>query len=140
MRWVRYQQQIRDAETGEFIGVLGVAFHLRSDDDGGLSTTWVEHYGLKGFSTYKIAGTRFRDSLESKKLGPKSYFAVGNVGKTKATCSVRSKKIRIVHDPYSTNSGHVQIRQFSDDDIALLEALAEDVFTEHVSVATLGLK
>lgn len=140
MRWVRYQQQVRDPETDEFKGILGIAFHLRPEDKGGLSTTWVEHYGSKSNATYKIAGAHFRESLQSKKLGPKSYFAIGNVGATKAACISREKKIRIVHDPDGPNTGHSQIRQFSDDDMELLEALADEVFVEHISVLSLELK
>jgi hypothetical protein len=140
MRWIRYQQQVRDPETDEFRGILGIAFHIRPEDKGGLSTTWVEHYGPKSTATYKIAGEHFRDSLQSKKLGPKSYFAIGNAGAIKAACNARNKKIRIVQDPDGPNTGHCQIRQFSDDDMELLEALADEVFVEHVPVVSLDLK
>ena len=140
MRWVRRNQQYRDSETDEFKGILGIAFHIRSDDEGGLSTTWVEHYGPKSLLTYEIAASKFRDSLQSGKLGVQSYFAIGNVGLTKAACLARYKKIRLVHAPDGPNTGHLEIHKFSDEDQELLEILAVDVFTEHVSVISLGLK
>jgi hypothetical protein len=139
MRFVPKARQHRDPDTDEFKGILGVAFHIWPKDDGGLSTTWVEHYGAKSQSTYGEAASKFRDSLPSKKIGKQSYFAIGQVGNAKAACLTRGKKIRIVHAPDGPNTGHVELRQFSDEDQELLEILAEEVFSEHVAVASLVL-
>jgi hypothetical protein len=79
-------------------------------------------------------------ALNQKKLGAQGCFAVGNAGQTKAACLARDKKIRLVHAPDGPNTGHVEIRQFSDEDQQLLEILADEVFTEHVFVASLTLK
>jgi hypothetical protein len=139
MRFVPKGRQHRDAVTDEFKGILGIAFHIWPKDDGGLSTTWVEHYGPKSLATYSVAASKFRDTLLKKKLPVQGCFAVGNAGQTKAACLARDKKIRFVHAPDGPNTGHVEIRQFSDEDQQLLEILADEIFTDHVFVASLNL-
>ena len=138
MRYVPYGQQIRDAESESFLGISGKAFVIRASDDGGLSVTWIEHYGEKTSKTIGIAADRFRDSLEKKKLAPKACFAIGIAGQTKAIASQYGKKVRLVHSPDGLNTGHVEVRRFSDEDRALLEALV-DVFDEHVMISNLEL-
>ena len=139
MRFVPYTQQVRDPETDEFKGIANEAFRIRAHDRGGLSLTLVEHYGSKSVQTYTIAATRFRDSLPSKKVGPKSYFAVGQAGKTRATAKAHGKVVRLVHAPDGSNTGHVELHRFTDEDRMLLDALVIDVFREHVAVADLKL-
>ncbi|MFA6118063.1 MAG: hypothetical protein WC729_29020 [Sphingomonas sp.] len=138
MRYVPYGRQIRDPDTDQFQGISLTAFELRDDDKGGMSVTWVEHYGPKQGTTYDAAAACFRDSLDKKKLAPKAAFAIGNAGATRAVAKEHKKQIRLVHAPDGTNTGHVEIRKFSDEDYALLEALARDVFTEHVLVAKMA--
>jgi hypothetical protein len=140
MRFVPYKEQERHPETGEFLGILGTAFSIRESDDGGLSVTWVEHYGEHEHSTIEIAATAFRDSLQSKKLGGKAYFAVGLAGMTRSAAAEYNKTIRIVHAPDGANTGHVELRRFSDDDRRLLDALAVEVYSEHIAVADLQLR
>jgi hypothetical protein len=139
MRFAPMGRQLRDPETHEFKGILGIAFHVWPKDRGGLSTTWVEHYGPKCHATYGLAASKFRDSLGSKKLPIQGYFAIGQVKQAKEAFIARGKKIRVVHAPDGPNTGHVELRSFSDKDQELLEILAEEVFTEHVAVASLNL-
>jgi hypothetical protein len=139
MRHVPYGQQVRDAEDDSFIGIVATAFSIRPSDDGGLSLTWVEHYGPKSLATYSNAASRFRDSLQSRKLGAKAYFAIGKAGVARKTAATYGKKIRLVHAPAGPNTGHVELRRFTDEDRRLLDALALDVFAEHVAVAELTL-
>ena len=140
LRFVPFKEQERDPETGEFRGILGTAFSIRETDHGGLSVTWVEHYGPHGTSGVEIAASAFRDSLLSKKIGGKAYFAAGLAGKTRETATQHNKTIRIVHAPDGPNTGHVELRRFSDDDRRLLDALAMEVFAEHFAVADLQLR
>lgn len=139
MRFVPYKQQVRDAETDAFKGIVNTAFSIRPEDKGGLSLTWVEHYGPKSIATYEVAATAFRESLPSKKLGAKSYFAIGNVGETRQVCKDHGKQVRLVPAPDGPNTGHIELHRFSDEDRSLLDALAIDVFCEHVAVASLTL-
>lgn len=137
MRFVPYKQQVRDPETDEFLGIANTAFSIRESDQGGLSLTWVEHYGPKCQATYKVAATAFAGSLQSKKLPQKAYFAVGNAGATRSVAREYGKKIRLVHAPDGPNTGHVEVHRFSDEDRRLLDALAIHVYQEHVSVLSL---
>ncbi|WP_282949448.1 MULTISPECIES: hypothetical protein [unclassified Sphingopyxis] len=137
MRYVPYGQQLRAPETDAFLGILGIAFSVRPSDQGGLSVTWIEHYGEKDVATVTVAAAAFRDSLEKKKLAPKAYFAVGNAGLTRRLAAEHGKKIRLISAPDGSNTGHVEIHRFSDDDRTLLDALALDVYTEHIAVASL---
>lgn len=139
MRFVPYKQQVRDPDSDAFLGVLNIAFRLRESDQGGMSLTWVEHYGEKSTVTYGVAAAHFRDSLSSKKLPTKGAFAVGQAGASRETAKAHGKQIRLVHAPHGTNTGHVEMRRFTDDDLLLLDALALDVFTEHVLVAGLNI-
>lgn len=139
MRFVPYKQQLRDPENDSFKGVLNSAFRIRESDDGGLSLTWVEHYGAKSTATYAHAAARFRDSLDSRKLGPKSAFAIGQAGETREVSRSHGKQVRIVHSPDGPNTGHVELRRFTDEDLQLLDTLAIEVYREHVLVADLTL-
>lgn len=139
MRHVPYGQQVRDPDDDSFKGIVGSAFSIRPSDEGGLSLTWVEHYGPKSLPTYSDAASKFRDSLKSKKLGAKAYFAIGQAGHTRETAAIYGKSVRLVHAPDGPNTGHVELRRFTDKDRRLLDALAIDVFTEHVAVRELAL-
>lgn len=139
MRFVPYSQQIRDSETDAFKGIANIAFTIRPDDDGGLSTTWVEHYGDKSPTTVAVAASHFRETLNSKKLPSKAYFAVGTVSETQEASLAYGKRIRVVSVPDGVNTGHVEIRRFSDEDRRLLDTLAIDVFREHIAVAGMVL-
>lgn len=139
MRFVPHSQQVRDPDDDSFKGILGIAFSVRPSDNGGLSLTWVEHYGAKSQATYSIAASKFRDSRQTKKLGSKGYFAIGQAGAARSAAKTYKKQIRLVHAPDGPNTGHVEVRRFSDEDRSLLDALALEVFAEHVAVASLEL-
>jgi hypothetical protein len=140
MRHVPYGQQVRDPDDDSFKGIVATAFSIRPSDKGGLSLTWVEHYGPKSLATYSYAASKFRDSLKSKKLGAKAFFAIGQAGIARQTAAKYGKQIRLVHAPDGPNTGHVELRRFTDEDRSLLDALALDVFAEHVAVAVLNLQ
>jgi hypothetical protein len=137
MRFVPKQLQIRDSETDEFLGIVADAFRLRAEDDGGLSVTWIEHYGPKSNETYVIAANGFRESRRTKTISKSAYFVVGNIGNAKSVALRYGKKIRVLHDPVEGNSGHAEMRRFTNEDLQLLEALNMEVFVEHVAVSTL---
>jgi hypothetical protein len=139
MRFVPRGQQVRDADDDSFKGIVGTAFSIRPSDKGGLSLTWVEHYGEKSSGTYSVAASKFRDSLKSQKLGSQAYFAIGQAGKMRSKATMYGKRIRLVHVPDGPNTGHVELRRFTDEDRGLLDALALEVFSEHVAVASLEL-
>mgnify|MGYP003386787468 CR=1 len=139
MRFVPRGQQVRDPDDDTFKGIVGTAFSIRPVDKGGLSLTWIEHYGPKSIATCSVAASKFRDSLSSKKLGGQAYFAIGQAGTIKEVAANYGKQIRLVHAPDGPNTGHVELRRFTDEDRGLMDALALDVFTEHIAVADLNL-
>lgn len=139
MRYVPRPQQRRDIETDEFLGILNTAFSIREEDKGGLSVTWVEHYGPNCAATIALGGAAFRDSLPSKKLSKFAYFAIGNAGATRKAGKEYGKKLRLIPAPDGPNTGHVEIHRFNDEDRRLLDALAMEVFVEHVSVVSMGI-
>lgn len=139
LRFVPRGQQVRDADDNSFKGIVGTAFSLRPEDKGALSLTWVEHYGSKSIATYSVAASKFRETLQSKKLPAQAYFAIGQAGAVRKTAAKYGKQIRLVHAPDGPNTGHVELRRFTDEDRRLLDALALEVFTEHVAVLELTL-
>jgi hypothetical protein len=139
MRYVPRGRQLRDPETDAFLGILGSAFNIRDEDRGGLSVTWIEHYGPKSEDTIRLAGTCYRDSLPSGKLNRSACFSIGNAGAIREAGMARRNRLRLIPAPDGPNTGHVEIHRFSDEDKELLDTLAMDVFVEHVPVAQLGL-
>jgi hypothetical protein len=112
---------------------------LRPEDRGGLSVTWIEHFGQPSLQTLRAAAIAYRASLPSGKLGPTGAFATGNVDAVIQVAASFRKQVRIVHSPEPGNSGHAEVRHFEDDDLELLGRLASDVFTDVTIVASLNL-
>lgn len=139
LRYVPKSRQHRDPDTDEFLGITSAAMQLREDDQGGLSVTWVEHYGNYDLAGLRKAATAFKNSQPSKKLGAQAVFAAAQVEAISVACLSFGKRIRVVHDPVPDNPGHAEIRHFSDEDSILLEFLASDVFSQVVLVSELGL-
>jgi hypothetical protein len=126
MRYVPWARLRRD-EDDNIIGILPEAFQLRQDEVC-LSVSWVEFY--------PNPETRVHQSVwalrNSRKAGAKSALAVGNVGAIKATCAIRSCKVRVLHEPKEGEPAHAGIRRLPRDDLILLAALADDVFADMI--------
>ncbi|MFM1975438.1 MAG: hypothetical protein RL145_284 [Pseudomonadota bacterium] len=138
MRYCQPRLHQLDGE-GRFIAIIPQAFELRPDDGGNLSVTWIEYFGPYDLASKSKAAKAFQSSLTSGKLGKKGVFATAQVKMITETRAHGTKALRVVHDPVPTNLGHAEIRQFSDDDIRLLEYLATEVFAEIDHVKDLGL-
>ncbi len=133
MRYVPWSRLRRD-ENEHVIGFLGQAFELRSDESE-LSVNWLEYFdGDKD--------RRIRESVRvlrnSRKVGSKSAYGIGNVGQIKRICEAGGTQVRIVYAPEENNLAHSVIRRLPRDDSSLLEALAADAFTELVHDSALG--
>jgi len=139
MRFVPKSRQYRDADTDQFICLAEGAFTIRESDEGGLSVTWIEYYGVKNIDSKRCAAIAFRASLDSQRLGGEGVFASAKVDDILKAGREFEKPLRVVHDPVPQNPGHAQIRQFSDDDLMLLDVLATEVFSEIDRVSTLNL-
>jgi hypothetical protein len=128
---VRYVpwSKLRKDEDDRVIGLLGVAFKLRSDEKF-LSTTWLEYFA--GPRAAKIRAAVHAIRASKLKPGGKSGFAIGNIGTIIGACAERRYKIRIVHEPQDDNKAHASVRQFPPEDLELLELLAADAWSELV--------
>lgn len=140
MRFVAYKAQYRDPETDEFLGISPMSMELGPEDEGGMSVTWVEHFGPYGANAKALAATAHRMSLTSRKLGAKSVFATGQVGRIVEVGNSYGKRLRIVYDPVPGNSGHSEVRHFTDDDLSLLDDLSRTAFVEIDHVKDMGIQ
>jgi len=128
MRHVKWKL-LRKGDGGtNVIGFLPQAFE-RGPDEEYLSVNWIEH----GEGDWE---TRIRDSVWGIRRvrpsiggGGKSRYAIGNVGKTKEVCERNGARVRIPHEPEDKNLGHAGIRRLPRDDLTLLAASADEVFT-----------
>ncbi len=139
MRFVPYAAQERESETDVFLGITPAALKLSAQDEGGISVTWIEYFGLYSLGSKTSAATAIRNAFPSKKIGKKSVFACAEVGMVVAIGNNFHKKLRVVHDPVTNNSGHAEIRHFTDGDISLLEYLSSAAFVDISSYHELNL-
>jgi hypothetical protein len=127
MRYVPWTKLRRD-EDENVIGFLPHAFELRPEEES-LSVNWLEYFNGD-------RENRIRDSVKifrnTRNVGKKSAFGIGNVGQIKATCGANGALVRIVYEPEPNNQAHSAIRRLPRDDLGLLEALAADAFVELV--------
>lgn len=123
--------KLRKDEDDNVIGVLGVAFRLK-DDEEFLSATWAEFFA-GGRAECIISAVK---AIRASKLTvtPKSGFAVGNVQAIKATCAAdkQKHKIRIIHEREPDNDAHTALRGWPRDNDDLLNLLANEVWSETV--------
>jgi len=125
MRFVPWTKLRRD-ENDNVIGFLPQAFELRPDEDS-LSVNWLEYFGGNRDENVRASITLFRDT---RNVGKKSAFGVGQVGKIKQVCNANGAAVRISYDPESDNLSHSVIRRLPRDDQGLLDALASEAFSE----------
>jgi hypothetical protein len=132
MRYVPWTK-LRKDEDDNVLGFLGEAFKLKPDEPY-LSVNWLEHFDGDREVKIQAAVKTFRSTL---KVGTKSAFGIGNVGRIKEICRVRGANVRIVHEPEEDNQSHSAIRRFPRDDVMLLDALAADAFLELIHNAAI---
>lgn len=139
MRFVPKGRQHRDPDTDAFLGLTPQAMELRDEDKGGLSVTWVEHFGEYGQSAKRSAAIAFREALEKKHIGGEAVFATAQVKAVIDAGNAYRKSVRVVHDPVQGNPGHAEVRHFTDEDVRLLDHLATEIFDVIDKVADLNL-
>ncbi len=121
-------QRLRKDEDDNVLGVLPEAFRLRSGELG-MSVNWLEYY--PGDHQARLAGVigNLRVILD---IRPKSAFAIGNVGALENCCKQSGSSVKIVYEPTKGNPCHALVRDMNQDDLGLLDLLADEVFTEFV--------
>lgn len=133
MRYVPWSK-LRKDEDDNVLGFNPQAFQLRQND--GFPNGWEESLSVNWVEYFKNPETQVRDCVwamrKTRTAGTKSAFAVGNVGKIKQICLNRGFKVRVLHEPTDNDPAHAAIRRLPPDDLTLLEALAEDAFTDMI--------
>lgn len=126
--WAR----LRKTEDDVVIGVLGMAFKLRENEDY-LSATWME-FAQEPTRRANLEGAVKIIRASNIDVRPKSGFAIGNVGKVKDIClaDARRHKIRTIHQREDDNEAHVALRGWPQDNDDLLELVAEEPWSEVV--------
>jgi hypothetical protein len=128
LRYVRWSKLLK-AEDGETVlGVLGIAFEMRADEDY-LSATWVEHFQddpTRGSPAHQAVR-----AIRASALGvtAKSGFTRGNVGRIRAACEEHNAKVRFLHEPELDNPAHAALRHWPEDAL-LYDRLAEKDWAE----------
>ena len=125
VRYVRKRLLRRD-ETGRITGVLPQAFELREGEIY-LSTTWLEHISNNYEAGFRDAANAVRSQLNVK---PKDGFSAGCVEEIHSACRQQGARVRILHEPSSSNPGYSAIRQFPGDNYELCGVLADSVFRD----------
>lgn len=133
MRYVPWAR-LRKDENDNVLGFLPQAFELRADEDA-LSVSWVEFFDADWESKIQECVRAIRQSFE-RGIGKKSAFGVGQVQQIKRASLNAGARVRIVHEPEAGNPAHAAIRRLPRDDLALLQALADDVFVDLVHNAS----
>lgn len=127
IRHVRKNRLRRD-ENGNVIGFLAQAFALRENEES-LSVNRIEYFNGDLDARIRLSILFFRHTFDIKNS---CAFAIGNVGKVKEISQQNNAVIRLVYSPTNDISNHSDIRRLPRDDLALLDALALDAFTEMV--------
>lgn len=130
LRHVRWTRLLRDGDDN-VLGFLGAAFALKADEEY-LSVNWVEFFSGDRQSQINECVNEFRSQYDVSK---KSAFGIANVCKIKAVCQEASRPVRIVYSPTPNLESHTSIQKLPRDEMALLEALATEAFTEMVMSA-----
>lgn len=135
--WARLLQDeqgdlLRNAD-GTIAGFTPEAFALREIDgqlEDGLSVNWVEYFD----GTYDKRVIRAIQSMRAARpIGKNSAFAVGQVATIKRVSnSFSRKKIKVVYAPTAHNLSHALIKHLAPNDLALMEALADEAFTVRI--------
>lgn len=126
VRFVRKRQLRRD-EEGNVLGILPQALELR-DAEAYLSVTWVEHFDPQYEQGLIQAAEAIRRQLKVKR---NDGFSTTEVRALRDVCESYDEKVRVLHEPVNPeNTGHVAIRRFPRDNLALLDLLASQAFVD----------
>jgi len=125
--------KLRKDEDDNVLGILAAALQRRPQEKS-LSVTWIEYFAgsAKDQIESAIKATRLAQDCR-----PKSHFAIANVGSIKSVATASGAHIRIVHESTDDNPAHASIRQLPDEDAALLQLLADEIFTQLVPNASI---
>ncbi len=126
-RVIRYVPwgKLRKDENDNVLGTIGEAFHLREGEEY-LSVTWCDYFAGGPEGDIRCAVEAIRGSR--LKVSPKGHFALATKAAIAAHMTSGGRKLRFVHERADDNEAHAAVRGWSNDDLELLERLAETVW------------
>lgn len=134
IRHVPYGRTLRN-DKDEVVGLLESAFRLRPQDNGCLSTNWVEYFDKnsheENIEATVLAFKRYK-SDSGYPVGNNSVFSVGNVANVEdAGKQASNPKIRLVNDgKQKGNESHASIMGINEGNTEFMQLLAEEVFSD----------
>jgi hypothetical protein len=128
--------KLRRDEDDNVIGILPHAL-VRDKDHDSLSVNWIEYHDGDWATQMCESVWAIRRTRPSIGGRGKSRYAIGSISEIKRVCLSGGVRIRIIHEPIKDNPAHSGIRRLPNDDLTLLAALADDVFTDTVNNAAI---
>jgi hypothetical protein len=142
-RWIKPKLLGRDDDDNVIVDGAGrptfvfpAAFEMRDDEDS-LSVTWLQHFAADRAQHLPLAAEAVRETTDSKRLQPKSAFAIAKIAEIKETGAKFDMKFRILEDPVIGNTGHSEIRRYPHEMGELQTILAAETFVERHLYGTL---
>jgi len=133
LRYAAYGRLYRHPDTDIPISLAPQAFRLRPSDEGDLSLTWIEYFGLEVEAQVDQAVKSYRQSMD-KPMTRSTKGAFGKAKVAKIIAAIKEfeapVKVRVLHDPTEKNPAHSIISKFQDQNEELLELLAKEVFAD----------
>lgn len=126
VRHVPYQRIIFD-EQENIVGIFPQAYALREDETQ-LSVDWLDYY--EGTKDEKLKAA-LQGLQASKSIGKKSALASGNVLTIKTVAKEASSlSLRISYAPSEANKAHSLVHNINNNELQLLQALADQGFSD----------
>lgn len=129
-RYAGYSK-LRRNKDDDVIGVLHTAFELRPNEEY-LSAAHLDHFS--GSKIEKLSAMKMAYDPHPLQVKPNGAFTLGEVGKIKSCCATFAIPVRIVNAPSKNLDCYVQVRQFKDDIIELLNTLSEETWCDFIVV------
>lgn len=129
VRHIPFPHLKKDSD-GNVLGILPQAFQHKFDEEY-LSVNWLEYFKSDKNTNLVQTKKSIIEAKKSKSISPKSYLAVGNVGKIKESFLEKGPtKIRIAYAPSRLNPAHSGMYHIPKEDQDMMAMLAEEIFTE----------
>ena len=139
-RHAPYKKVLRDNDDDTPIGLMPQAFEMREWlSEKALSVNWLEYYEKdhQGNIVAMIKDFREARSALGQKVGLKSVFGIGNVGKLLSVCTdLQHTRVKVLFEDKKSkvhNKSHATIIRLPMNDDLVMQALAAEVFTEIVA-------
>lgn len=130
MRWVSHEKLEYDPDTFEIKGIMPIAFQVRPQDKGKLSTHWIEYFeGIQSEQVIRSARDLGGRVHASRKKG--GAFAIGNVAMIKQDgIDGGGSHIEATLSNWKANPAHAEVTGVAADDLTLQMLLATNSWSK----------